>query len=807
MSGPLVPNRSDVALPQRGEVGTLEPGAVAALAAAPPPEPGANQFTRIIAALRRFAWLIALCTGLGVVGGFVATKILRPQYTIVGTVWIEGGGGRGTGPIQAPGLLSSFSWLELLRTYVVLDPVVKEIRLYLKPGSGSPLGVFQGFELGERFAPGQFVLTVDEAGRRYTLKTRDGRQVGAGQAGDSIGREAGFKWLPPRKLLTPELKMQFTVITPREASVELNARLNSRMNEDGNFIRLNLTDGSAQRGARTMNALQRQFFAVAADLKRKKLTELTAVLRDQLSQQEGRLRNAEQALESFRVRTVTEPKENVAVIPGLDMTQGTAFNAYFQQRVQLDGLRRDRKSLEDVLGRLRRNETTVDAFRTIPAVGGATALSQVLTELSTAEADLRALLTKYTPEYKPVKDVQEKINTIRSTTVPLYVEALIRQLQIEEQNLVARMGGSEAELRGIPVRAITEARLQRDMQSADVLFKTLQNRFEEARLAELSAIPDVRILDEAVAPTRPNKNNATKLFLVALAGGIGLGLGLALLLDRLDKRFRYPDQATHELGLAILGVIPVLPRIRPGGASDAEETAQVVEAFRSIRLNLAHSYGPANVVCLTVSSPSPGDGKSLVASNLGLSFAEAGYRTLVLDADTRRGELHRTFGVERRPGLLDYLRGAATLEQIIRPTSHRQLSLIPCGTRSHNAPELLGSARMAELIAQLRAKFEVVIADSPPLGAGIDPFVMGTVTGHMLMVLRSGETDREMAEAKLRILDRLPVRMLGAVLNHVRTGMGAYKYYSYSYGYASEDELEHGTRDAQLPAGSGRTTS
>jgi tyrosine-protein kinase Etk/Wzc len=170
-----------------------------------------------------------------------------------------------------------------------------------------------------------------------------------------------------------------------------------------------------------------------------------------------------------------------------------------------------------------------------------------------------------------------------------------------------------------------------------------------------------------------------------------------------------------------------------------------------------------------------------------LSFAEAGYRTLLIDGDIRRGELHRMFGLDRRPGLVDYLMGTDQLAEVLRPSAHKGLSVIACGSRRHQGPELLGSQAMTRLMAEIKAHFNVIIVDSPPLGAGIDPFVLGTATGHMMVVLRSGETDRQMAEAKLRLIDRLPIRVLGAVMNDVRAD-GAYRYYSYVYGYAAEEE-------------------
>jgi Mrp family chromosome partitioning ATPase len=103
---------------------------------------------------------------------------------------------------------------------------------------------------------------------------------------------------------------------------------------------------------------------------------------------------------------------------------------------------------------------------------------------------------------------------------------------------------------------------------------------------------------------------------------------------------------------------------------------------------------------------------------------------------------------------------------------------MPRGTANHRAPELLISPKMSELIEQLKSRFDVMIFDSPPLGVGIDPFVLGTTTGSILLVLRSGETNRKMAEVKLKLLERLPVRLLGTVLNDFRDEM-SYTYYTY----------------------------
>ena len=753
--------------------------------------------TRLRATLKRFRWLILALTLSGTGIGIVATRFIKPDYEVNATIWIETPSkGRAGTPIQGEELLDSRAWVELLTTFTVLDPVVQEQKLFIDVAQGPDSTVFKDFELAGEFVAGRFELVVDHASRTYTLHQQAGLYTESGALGDSIGRKLGWRWAPRIGPGRRDKKFGFEVVPPREASVKLANRLVSTLRED-NFLVLRLRDKSARKAAAIMNALIRRYVDEAATQKRKKLTLLAQVLDTQVMGQANRLKAAEEGLERFRVGTVTLPREETTVAPGLAFTQPTVYTAYFAQRSSLDSIRRDRRDIEEVLGRTQGGEVAVDAFNTINAVRQAPDLQRVLGELSTAESELRGLRARYTEEKREVRDLVEKIHTLRTQTIPIYAQALVKQLKLREDELDQRIKIASRELQELPARSQNEARLKRDVDQAEVLYKSLDASRQQARLAEASAIPDVRILDNAIAPTHPSRNSVPTIILMGFAAGLGLGLGLAFLIDRFDQRFRFPDQVSAGLGLPMLGTIPEI-RTSKGGPASAEEAAQVVEAFRTIRLSLAHCYEASSPIVLTISSPAPGDGKSLIVSNLALSFAEAGYKTVLVDGDIRRGELHRTFGVERRPGLVDYLAGEAKEHHILRPTTHRMMTLIPSGSRRHQGPELLGTARMQELINSLRRAYQVILLDSPPLGAGIDPFVISTLTGHLAIILRAGETDRQLAEAKLRILDRLPVRMLGAILNDVRLTEQAYKYYRYSYGYAATDEEE---TPVQLPAG------
>jgi len=238
-----------------------------------------------------------------------------------------------------------------------------------------------------------------------------------------------------------------------------------------------------------------------------------------------------------------------------------------------------------------------------------------------------------------------------------------------------------------------------------------------------------------------------------------------------------------------VGAIPTLTNPRNSSAR-LQEATQLVESFRSLSLSLRSAFDGVGTIQFTVSSPGPGDGKSFISANLASALADGGYRTVLIDGDIRRGALHSVFApMEQAPGLLEYLSGEAALNEIVRSTKHGNLFVVPCGKRRNHGPELIAGQAMTGLVRDLGGQFDAIIVDSAPLGAGIDPFALGVATGAMLVVLRTGETDRRLAQTKLEVLDRLPVRVLGTVLNDIGENP-QFKYYYYLAGYESVEEAD-----------------
>jgi tyrosine-protein kinase Etk/Wzc len=596
--------------------------------------------------------------------------------------------------------------------------------------------------------------------------------------------------------------VDFSVSTPRDAATALADRLIVVMGEQSNFLRVGLDGTDPGVLAATLNALVGRYVQVAVELKRDKLTELVGILRDQLAQAEGRLRQSESELQRFRVQTITLPSDRATpVVPGLSVTRDPVFTSYFDMKVELEQVRRDREAIQRALTSAADSGLSVDALESVGAVQHSTELTAALRNLTDMRAQLRALRYRYTDDYPPVHDLAGAIDSLERRSIPAIAQSVIEALSAREHEVDQRVQSASRELQQIPPRAIEEARLQRDVEIAGTLYTTLQQRYESARLAEASSVPDVHVLDQAQVPERPIKNRGLQFVLAGLLGGLGLGVVGALVRDRFDPRVRYPEQVTSGMGLPILGVIPFY---RGENGRAALGSLPVIEAVRGVRMNVANAYGAAGPLVFTVSSPGPGDGKSFIASNLALSFAHGGQRTLLIDGDSRRGSLHRVLRGKRKPGLTDILAGDTTVEAVLNQTEYPQLHFIACGSGLPSAPELLSSSALVQLLVSLRSSYGVIILDSPPLSAGVDAFALGTATANLLLVIRNGATDRQLAGAKLEVLDRLPVRLLGAVVNGVKDWTG-YQYHSYYLrGYESAGEGSGGTARTARLLGGGR---
>jgi capsular exopolysaccharide synthesis family protein len=765
-----------------------------AMSAAPVPNVApASDWQHYMASIARHKWIVLAVTLVGTALGIAATRFLPPRYAARAILWIDSSVDERGREVVADQLVGSPSWTELVTSNAVLDSVVKQHRLFLEPNTPADAASLSELRLSGRPVPGDYQLRVDRTGSAFTLVYDDDHALQRGRAGDVVGIPYGFSWTPPTEALAPGREVSFTLLTPYEATLRLAKSLKVRREPGSSFLRIELRGSDPRTTTETVNAIAERVVTVASELKREKYGELSKILGEQYAHAQRGLHSAEGALTAFRTRAAERlRREGLPNVSALDAREDPTSQSSIALRVGVEQLRRDKTAIEDAL-RGPDGAVRTQALSAIGSVRESPELTAALTELTEKQAELRALRYRYTDESAPVQQARGDMETLEKQTVPRLAQNLVAELSKREQTTLPRVDSAFQNLREVPARALAEARLERNLSNAEALFGTVGQRFEEARLALLSSLPDVRILDAAATPFRPATSFAPLLIILSVVTSFGIAALAVTIRDRVDSRVRYPEQITREMRLPILGALPhvgsrfpyVTQRF-PHGARDPSIDA--MEALRGLRVRVLHAHGSDGALPLTITSPASGEGKSFVSVNLALSFAYAGYKTLLIDGDVRRGALHRSLGGEQRPGLTDVLSGDVTLEAAIQSTQYPGLTFLSSGTRMQRAPELLMAPKLREYVSRLREAYDVILVDSPPLTAGIDPLVLATATGNLLVVLRQGATDLPLAVTKLEVADSLPVRTIGAVLNDVR-GRTAFRNYTYDASDYVEEEM------------------
>jgi len=400
------------------------------------------------------------------------------------------------------------------------DEVARELRLYLAPERGWA-AAFAGFTVSDAYRPGRYRVVVDGTGRNFRLAGAGGEGLQQGAIGDSVGAALGFQWVPTAAVLPAGSDFTFTVRPLRDAAKRLGNALTVTMDQGGNFLRVGLTGEDPAHTAATVNAVAQRFVAVGAELKRAKLNQLGQLLDEQRQAARENLQRAESALEQLEVTAVGP---DLAAAPVPPPAGGPSFGTLLGPKLEQEQLRRDRDAIERVLVHMRDSGGSPDGLAFIGAVQRSPDVSQVLRDLTAKQAERRALATRYTDDHPAVRRLIGEIELLEQSTLPTLAQSLIAELTARERVLAPQVAAGDRELRRIPQRAIDEARRRRDVELATTLYTAVQQRYDEARLAEASTVADVRVLDTAVAPQEPLKDAASRFIILGFAVGLGVGL-------------------------------------------------------------------------------------------------------------------------------------------------------------------------------------------------------------------------------------------------------------------------------------------
>ena len=342
--------------------------------------------------------------------------------------------------------------------------------------------------------------------------------------------------------------------------------------------------------------------------------------------------------------------------------------------------------------------------------------------------------------------------------------------------------------------------LKREVDANRQLYDSMLQKIKESRIASAMRASNVRVIDPAEPPFLPYRPNVFFNLSMGLVGGLLLGMTAAFVADQFDSTLRQPGDMATYLSMPALGMIPAakldpayreLPRVRShvGKRSFLTVGGEVIdngspeirvwesggslitESYRSLAASIVLPRGGYAPKVLLMTSARPKEGKSTVIANLGIVLARMNKRVLLIDGDVRRSRLHAMFGVARGPGLRDFLlsdddRTAEDgIDHLVKPTHIRNLFVLPSGEGSDEVVNLFHSPRLLDLFGAARVSFDYILVDTPPVLYLPDARALGQFTDAAILLIRAGDTSRDIAVEALRRLidDATPVR---TILNH-----------------------------------------
>ncbi len=454
-----------------------------------------------------------------------------------------------------------------------------------------------------------------------------------------------------------------------------------------------------------------------------------------------------------------------------------------------------RIELEAQLGEFVEMRRLGQALDAIPQVGSDPGIAETNAQLQALGLELTQLRAKYKEGHPEVQRIQGQMEQLRRDYEARIVQ-IEESLRAEHRQLQRREAELKEAIETYRARAAEQSRtltelesLKRRADSAAGLYGVLLQKLNETNIAASIQNNNIRLLDRAVAPTRPVWPRKRRIWLVSLLAGLLLGAGWVLLRDALDNTLKDADDVERHLHLDVLASIP---RYAEG------DTTLATESYQNLRTALifARRAGDGHVVLVT--GTAPGEGKTTTLVNLARLLAVSGESVVAVDCDLRRANLHVRLGVPREPGFTDFCVEILDPAAVVHATQLPGLVVVPSGRIPPHPPALLARAEPARLLAELRTRYRWVLVDSPPVAAVTDALLLAPHVDSTVLVVQQNRVDRATIRRAVNALRKVTPSLLGAVLNAVE--LRAKAYYGYSE-YRSRGALTADRAGDQHPRG------
>ena len=580
------------------------------------------------------------------------------------------------------------------------------------------------------------------------------------------------------------------------------------------IVEITAESPSPYEAALIANTYSEQYTLINLDMNRKQLHLVKDFLKEQRIEKQRELNDAEETLKDFQ--------EKGGLI-ALDKRASTLIDLLAEFEAQKSATQVDLMASTKVLENLKKelksqNPRMADYLKSLSSQTYITAIQDQIVKMEITRKVAHSKEEGITGSSAIVRDYDRKIAELQQelnkelqvlkagifASSPQEVKELTRKIIEEEvrnqalqtsiNELDKVVKSYEARFMKLPKNTLELARLERKSAALEKLYILLEQRYQEALINVQSQPGNVIIIDKARIPQSPSKPNRIMIILVGLVLGSGLAFGYVFIKNYFDDTVKVPEDIQNK-NINVLAWIPKIEGIDVNGKLDFQfivaksPDSMPSEAFRALRTRVVFSkLAKDSLKTILVTSAAPKEGKTTISINLAGSFALTNKKTLLIDCDLRKPQIHHIFKSNKSPGLIDYLIGDVLIEEIIKPTEIDNLKFITTGTIPPNPAEMMDSKEMKELLAKFRNEYDIIIIDSPPIIAVTDAEILSNIVDGTLIVVSADTTEIELMERAVELIKRENTQFLGTVLNNFSYKSGYGSYYKYYYYYSSPEQ-------------------